>query len=83
MLALAVRQVIRHPPEHISQLEIEVALGFEHRPTHQSVHPPGDNRSAYFEVERRPFYSELPDQQFLEIGLDSVVVGGAPGKASQ
>ncbi|MEO5772840.1 MAG: hypothetical protein ABIQ32_01800 [Sphingomicrobium sp.] len=74
-LALAVGEIVRHAPENVVYLLVEIAFRFEHRTPDQRIETPPNDRRALLEVEVCSLDSELRDQQLAKPGLNLVMSG--------
>lgn len=77
LLALAVGEIIGHPPLDILPFPVEILLGLEDRAADQGVEPAADLGHPALEIEGAEFDPELLDEQLPEIRLDLVVTGAA------
>ncbi len=76
-LALAVGEVIGHPPLDILPFPIEIALSLENGASDQSVEPAANFGDAALELKRPQLDAKFRDQQLLETGLYLVMPGTA------
>ena len=75
LLALAIGQVVRHPPGDILPFLDEIALRLEDGAADEGVETSPYLRHAPLEIERAALGAELLDQQLAEVGLDLVMAG--------
>jgi hypothetical protein len=75
--ALAVGQIVRHPPLDIRPFPVQVALGLENGAADQGVQPAADFGNPLLEIERAQFDPEFRDEQLPEIGLDPIMARAA------